>query len=358
MEEILNELRTRVALVLEYRGEVVLDDRLAKILEEVERRGSLLSACKSVGASYSRIWERISDLESLLGKRMLEVRRGGPGGGGARLTRFGKALLRIYVEERAKVRGGSRVGPLGRSLMTPPDFLLLGSHDPALDVILSEVRESAPDIELRREWLGSAGGLAALMLEYADAAGTHLLDPETGRYNVPYIPRYWLEDRVVMIRGYQREIGLVFRRGEEYGLRDILAGRAKLVNRNPGSGSRILLDYLLKRAALDEGADPAEIPKRVKGYQLEVRTHVGVARKVSSGDADVGVAIRYVAERFGLGFRRLAWEWYDLAIRRDSLRKPAAQEILKLFRSGEVGEIISAMPGYRLTPDSGRQIYP
>ncbi len=343
---------------MEYRGEVVLDDRLAKILEEVERRGSLLSACKSVGASYSRIWERISDLEGLLGKRILEVRRGGPGGGGARLTRFGKALLRLYAEEMAKVKGGSKVGPLGRSVMTPPDFLLMGSHDPALEEILRKVKEVIPDVELRREWLGSAGGLAALMLEHADAAGTHLLDPETGRYNVPYVPRYWLEDRVVMIRGYQREIGLVFRRGEERDLGDILAGRAKLVNRNPGSGSRVILDYLLRRVALDEGIDPAEIPKRVKGYQLEVRTHVGVARKVASGDADVGVAIKFVAEKFGLGFRRLAWEWYDIAVRRDSMRKPAAQEIVRILKSGDVAEIIEEMPGYRITSDTGSQIYP
>ncbi len=358
MEEILSELRPRVTLVLEYRGEAVIDDRMAKILEEIERRGSLLSACKSVGASYSRVWERISDLEGVLGKRIIEVRRGGPGGGGARLTRFGKALLRLYAEEAARVRGGSRVGPLGRSVMTPPDFLLMGSHDPALDILLSRVRESSPDVEFRREWLGSAGGLAALMLDYADAAGTHLLDPETGRYNVPYVSRYWLEDRVTLIRGYQREIGLVFRRGEELGLEDLLEGRAKLVNRNPGSGSRVLLDYLLRRAALDAGVDPSEIPRRVRGYRMEVRTHIGVARKVASGDADVGVAIRYVAEKFGLGFRRLAWEWYDLAVRRDSMKKPAAREIVRMLRSGEVGEIVGGLPGYRVTPDTGRQIYP
>lgn len=344
--------------MLEYKGEVILDPKMAKILEEVEKRGSLLAACKVVGASYSRVWERLSDLEEILGGKVLEVRRGGRGGGGARLTPLGKALLKRYMQERAKLER-RRIELTGKRREVPPDFLIVGSHDPALEALLERVKSSNPDLDIERVWLGSAGGLAALMLEQADAAGSHLLDPETGRYNIPYLSRYWLDGKVVVIRGYQREIGLVHRPDTRIeGLGDLLEGKVRLVNRNPGSGTRILLDYLLRQQALDQGIDPLKATKRVKGYQTEVRTHVGVAKKVASGEADVGVAIRYVAEQFGLAFKRLAWEWYDLIVRKQSFKKQAAQELIGIIRSKELAEMLANMPGYRVTEETGRVIYP
>ncbi|HDM92053.1 MAG TPA: LysR family transcriptional regulator [Candidatus Korarchaeota archaeon] len=357
MRNPLEEVRPKVALVLEYRGEVILDPKLAKILEEVERRGSLLAACKAVGASYSRVWEKLSDLEKILGERVLEVRRGGRGGGGARLKPLGKALLKRYMEEKSKLER-RRLELVGRMREVPPDFLVAGSHDPALEAILERVKSSKPELDIERVWLGSAGGLAALMLEQADAAGSHLLDPETGMYNVSYLSRYWLDGKVVVIRGYQREIGLVYRPDTKIeSLKDLLAGKFRLINRNPGSGTRILLDYLLRQQALDLGIDPHEAPKRVKGYQTEVRTHVGIAKKVASGEADVGVAVRFVAEKFGLGFKRLAWEWYDLIVRKQSLKKQAAQELIRIMTSGELAEILANMPGYRITEETGYVMY-
>ncbi|MCS7136552.1 MAG: substrate-binding domain-containing protein [Nitrososphaerota archaeon] len=350
----LHDLTIRAEVFLEWKGEIILDSKLAKVLREVEQRGSLLTACRTVGVPYARTWERLAKVEDMFGERLLEAKRGGPGGGGAKLTKLGKELIKLYLDAEAKLGDSFRTTSETSVMKKMPDLAVMGSNDPALDVLIGIFRTKKPDLDVEISWLGSAGGLAALMIGDAHIAGVHLLDPVTGKYNVPFLSRYWLEGRAVVVRGYQRELGLAFRPDTKVsGISDLLDRKLKLVNRNPGSGTRILLDHLLKQAALDRGIDPADVPRLVKNYDREVKTHVEVAKEIATGAADVGITVRYAAELYGLQFMRLVWEWYDLAVLKEVMRRETVREFLNLLTSKDFIQAIKRMRGYRITSETG-----
>ena len=349
------DLAVRAEVFLEWKGEVILDSKLAKVLHEIEQRGSLLTACRVVGVPYARTWERLARIEEIFGKKLLEAKRGGPEGGGARLTELGKELLKLYLDAEAKLGAPLRATPETKVARSMPDLAVMGSNDPALEVLIGILKTKKPDIDIEVSWLGSAGGLAALMIGDAHVAGVHLLDPMTGKYNLPFLSRYWLEDRAVIVRGYQRELGLAFRYDMNVsGISDLLNRNLRLVNRNPGSGTRTLLDHLLKQAALDKGIDPADVPRLVRNYDREVKTHFEVAKEIATGAADVGMTVRYATELYGLRFMRVVWEWYDLAILKEAMRREMVRELIKLLTSKEFMQVIKRMKGYRTTSETGK----
>lgn len=227
---------------------------------------------------------------------------------------------------------------------------IIGSHDPLLQSIVASIPEAG---EVRVVNVGSLAGLQAVKSGVADIAGTHLLDPETGEYNVPYVKRLGIRD-AVLVKGYKREQGFVYRKevGPVSSFAEVIEGGYRFVNRNPGSGTRVLVDHLLEEEARGKGVDAAELKERLKGYSFEVKTHEAVAYLVSRGVADVGVAVRYVAERYGLGFTYLASEEYDLLVRKESLEKSAVKRIIEalreLSRRGDAG-----LKGYIVGPETG-----
>jgi molybdate transport repressor ModE-like protein len=351
----LQDLAVRAEVFLEWKGEIILDSKLAKVLYEIEQRGSLLAACRVVGVPYARTWERLARVEEIFGKKLFEAKRGGPGGGGARLTELGKELLKLYLNAEAKLGTPSRSIAETKVTKSMPDLAVMGSNDPALEVLIGILKAKKPSLDVEVSWLGSAGGLAALMMGDAHVAGVHLLDPVTGKYNVPFLSRYWLEDKAVIVRGYQRELGLAFRHDTDVsGISDLLDRNLRLVNRNPGSGTRTLLDHLLRQAALDRGIDPADVPRLVRNYDREVKTHFEVAKEIATGAADVGMTVRYAAELYGLQFMRLVWEWYDLAILKEAMRRETIRELIKLLTSKEFMQAIKRMKGYRTTSETGK----
>ena len=347
----LEGLKARATLILEKDGVVVLDERTALLLALIDRYGSLLTAAKSLGMAYSRAWESIARLERLLGVKVVEARRGGKGGGGAKLTGEGRKLLDLYVREHLKF--------LRRPLEEPkvglrrPSLVYAGSHDPLLERLLGALGGS---VEVA--WVGSSGGLALLMMGEADVAGLHLYDPSTGTYNLPYLSRYWLGDKVLLVRGYDREVGFAMREEVEDPLGELLRGRLRLINRNLGSGTRVLLDHLLERRASELGLPPTAV-RRVRGYEVEARTHVDVARSIARGEADVGLTIRWAASQYGLAFKHVAWERFDFAVSRASLeRSEEAKRFIELLSSMEARELASRMEGYRAPADMGRPYHP
>ncbi|MEM0457026.1 MAG: substrate-binding domain-containing protein [Nitrososphaerota archaeon] len=356
MKEIrLQDLTIRTEIFLEWKGEVILDSKLARVLHEIEQKGSLLTACRAVGVPYARTWERLARAEEMFGDKLLEARRGGPGGGGAKLTKLGKELLKLYLDAEAKLGGSLGVISETKPVRSMPDLAVMGSNDPALGVLIGILKSKKPDLDIEVSWLGSAGGLAALMMGDAHVAGVHLLDPVTGKYNVPFLSRYWLEGKAVLVRGYQRELGLAFRPDTKVsGISDLLDRGLRLVNRNPGSGTRALLDHLLKQAALDRGIDPSDVPRLVKNYEREVKTHLEVAKEIATGAADVGITVRYAAELYGLQFTRLVWEWYDLAILKEAMRRDIVRELLNLLTSKDFMRTVKRMKGYRITSETGK----
>jgi len=346
--ENLNRINIKIDVVLECNGKVILNQELANLLELTEITGSLHRSCKLLGIPYSRAWEKILKIENILGKKILEKKKGGAGGGYSRLTDFGKKLLRIYKTSSTRIMAQK---------VSTKHLVIASSHDVLLEHFLSYLVRKY-NIKVETLWLGSSGGLAMIMLDRADIAGTHLYDAETRQYNTPFLRRYWIENKVVLIRGYQREIGLVYRSDVELNdVEDIVLKRLRIVNRNLGSGTRVLLDLLLRDVAKKLNIDYRELIRSIEGYDVEVYTHRDVAQYIVEGKADVGLAIRYVADMYGLKFKHIAWENFDFVIPKDRLSKDEVQKFLKFLNSKEFQELASILPGYRVTEDTGKIIY-
>ena len=168
-------------------------------------------------------------------------------------------------------------------------------------------------------WIGSANGLATLMLEEADVAGIHLYDPSTGTYNTPFLEKYYLKNRVILLRGYARELGLIYRPGLNIkGLEDLFTGKYTFINRNQGSGTRIIFDYLLSKTAASKGFSLKEAIKRIPGYNNEVSTHHEVGEAISTGGSGRWFRLKayscvprfkfYSNDNRGIRFRGVIWE--------------------------------------------------
>jgi putative molybdopterin biosynthesis protein len=201
------------------------------------------------------------------------------------------------------------------------DLVFIGSHCAGLDVLISKL--IGEGLTVRALNLGSTGGLAAARRGECDIAGIHLMDLATGEYNRPFVT-----ESLELIGGYGRLQGIVFRPGDarfegltaEAAIAGVVADSGCLmVNRNAGSGTRIVVDRLLK------GARPA-------GYFKQAKTHNGVAVAVAQGVADWGVAIGTVARQYGLGFLPLQAEHYDFVVPRNRLHRPPVQRFLHLLR--------------------------
>ncbi len=350
----LKRLRPHGTLILEVDGSKVVGEDLARLLLLIDRGGSILSASRILKIAYSRAWEAIARAERLLGVRLVEPRRGGRSGGGARLTAAGRKLLELYLEEYRRLLG--RRLAVEEARIEAPELVYAGSNDLLLEHVFGLMRaRGVGSIEVA--WIGSAGGLSLLMLGEADLAGIHLYDPETGEYNAPYISRYWLENRVVLVRGYERELGFASRKAFEDPVEAIVSGRAKLINRNLGSGTRVRLDCLLKERSAELGKPFSELIRSIRGYGEEVKTHLDVVRAIASGRADIGLTIRWMAEKYGLNFKPIGWEKFDFAIPVESLKRKPVKAFLKALASEELRGLVKGLSGYRIGNDSGRIVY-
>lgn len=357
----MDRLKPRVSVWLELGGRRVFGRREAELLEGVRKLGSLLAAAKALGQSYAHAWERVERLERELGVRVLEARRGGEGGGGAKLTEEGLRLLTKYLklEEKAEKLLASGAEKLeveaGPKL---PELVIAGSDCMGVRLLAEMLSQEGVECEVYA--VGSSGGLASLMLGEADIAGVHLLDEDTGEYNIPFIRRFWLEDRVVVLRGYLREQGLMVRRDNPKGitgLHSLLNPRVRFVNRNLGSGTRVLFDTLLRKVALEMGVGFKELTSRIRGYEVELRSHREVARMVSGGKADAGFGCRGEAEAHGLNFIPLACERFDFAVDRRKLGKPCVKRFMELLSSdGFWSEVERRGLGLRRVMETGRVI--
>ncbi len=188
-------------------------------------------------------------------------------------------------------------------------IMAVGSHDICLDLLAGRLRAAYPRFRLASVNVGSLGGIMAVRNGECHLAGSHLLDPETGAYNIPAIQRYLAGVPVSLVTLAFREQGLIVGVGNPKGITgiaDLFEDGVTFVNRQRGSGTRILLDYLLKQQELD--------PLRIDGYRHEEFTHLMVAAAVKSGRADTGLGIRAAANALGLGFVPVERERYDLII--------------------------------------------
>ena len=250
------------------------------------------------------------------------------GKGSGAVTAFGQAdgFFAIDALAPAAEAGASvEVRLIGAATPQLPDLVIIGSHCVGLDAVLD--RLAARGLRARVLAVGSLGGLAAARRGACDLAPAHLLDPATGQYNTPF-----LEPGLRLVPGWRRRQGLVFRPGDARfagaGLGDALADPGCLmVNRNPGSGTRILIDGLLGGA-------------RPPGYANQPRSHNAVAAAVAQSRADWGVAIETVARAYGLGFIPVADEHYDFFVPADRLARAPVQAFLEALQGAEGREAL------------------
>jgi len=219
--------------------------------------------------------------------------------------------------------------------------VIVGSHDMALDLVGSYLRRRYPRATLSSAHVGSLAGLLAVARGKAHLAGTHLLDEETGEYNVSYVQRILGGQGAVLVNLAYREQGLLVAPGNPLGIRgleDLV--RVRYVNRQRGAGTRVLLDFRLKQAGID--------PSQIDGYGREEFTHMAVAAAVASGSADAGMGIRAAARALGLDFLPVAEERYDLLAAERYWDTPYVQRILEVLGDPALREEIAALGGYDL----------
>lgn len=251
------------------------------------------------------------------------------GAGSGSVSAFSRADGFVRIPQEAEfLPEGARVEVrlLGRGVR-PADLVAIGSHCLGLDALLGVI--ASRGFAVKSVVVGSQGGLAALARGEGDLAGTHLLDAATGTYNVAFLPK-----GAVLVPGWARRQGLVFRRGDaRFEGRDVAAfveaakgPRVRMVNRNAGSGTRVLLDGLL---GLREG-DP-----RPEGFHHQAKSHHAVAAAVAQGRADWGMTLDVLAQASGLGFVSVREERYDLAVAESRLERPGVAALRAVLLSDE-----------------------
>ena len=220
-------------------------------------------------------------------------------------------------------------------------LVIIGSHDITIDIIADEIRRGGKNIRISSGNVGSLGGLMAIKKGVSHLGGAHLLDSETGEYNLSYIEKYLKGIKVSVFNLVLRDQGLMMPKGNPKninGIDDLIRDDVIFVNRQAGSGTRILFDYKLKQSGYD--------PSQIKGYDHEEYTHMAVAVDVLSGAADCGMGIYAAAKALDLDFITMVREQYDLIIPSSHLENQNIQELIATIRSGGFRERVNALGGY------------
>jgi putative molybdopterin biosynthesis protein len=223
-------------------------------------------------------------------------------------------------------------------------IVAIGSHDMALDLLASELHRANAELRLVSSNVGSLGGLLALGRGEAHMAGCHLLDEDTGEYNISFVRRYVKESSVVVMNLVHRVQGLIVPAGNPKSitsLGDLGRDGVTFVNRQRGSGTRVLLDYMLRRETLDPG--------RIHGYAREEYTHLAVAAAVAGGRADTGLGVLSASRAMGVDFVPLMTEQYDLVIPAQFYDSELLAPMLKLVRGDGFRAKVEALGGYDTT---------
>ncbi len=220
-------------------------------------------------------------------------------------------------------------------------LVVIGSHDPLLDEVGDRMHLEDENVYMSSAHVGSMGGIMAIRRGEAHAAGCHLLDTETGEYNIAFMKKYFPGGGVRLVRCVGRQQGLMVQKGNPLGIAafaDITKPGLRYVNRQKGSGTRILTDYLMNQNGLD--------PDQIYGYDREELTHTSVAAQIVSGSADTGMGIYSAAKLYDLDFIPICIEEYDLIIPDHAWDTPQVQQLLRTLKSDAFRETILAMGGY------------
>lgn len=265
-------------------------------------------------------------------------------------------LVRGFVEKFYRATAGAFFFHellLPVSLESPKNTLVvLGSHDLALEHLAEQAGQAKPGLHVMALPIGSLEGLVALREESAQMAGCHLLDAETGEYNLPYVRHFFPDKPVQVYTLAHREQGLLVAAGNPHQIRslqDLERRDVRLINRNRGSGTRIWLDRQIHSLGLE--------PEQILGYDSEARTHTAVADAISQGKADVGIGLQAAALSSGLDFIPLFQERYDLVLPQESLENSVTQILFDHLNSKQFRQAAGSLGGYD-TSHTGERLIP
>ena len=231
-------------------------------------------------------------------------------------------------------------------------LVFIGSHDNILDILANLLHRQRPICRLSSAHVGSMGGIMAIKRGEAHLAGTHLLDEESGEYNISFIKKFLAGIPLQLINLTYREQGLLVARNNPKSIRgfeDLARKEVRFINRQRGAGTRLLTDMHLKRLNIN--------PEQVKGYEREEYTHMNVASAIASNNADTGLAIRAAAVALDLDFIPVAQERYDLILPTAFLDAPWVTALLETIRKNEeFRQTVASLGGYDLR-DCGSIMY-
>lgn len=339
--------KMRLTLTLSWRlggDAAMLDERLLPLLDAVASKGSLAAAVADRGLSYRAAWGLLRDYEAKFGVPLVVLARGR----GARLAPIGEQLVAAQhsaSKRLARVLPGFEIDlPESPALQRSGNAKRLpvaASHDLAL-VALRESLLLADRIGFDVAFMGSLHALEQYAAGQVDVAGFHLPIEKRGSGDLAPFRRLLRKRRDRVMHFVDREQGFIVPRGNPErvtGFDDVARKRLRFVNRQRGSGTRLLIDRLLAR----EGLDPAALA----GYLNEEFTHAAVAATVASGGADVGFGLRAAAAERGLAFVPRIRERYYLVVRAAAIAAPAIKTLIATLQSPEVRRIVDRLPGYR-----------
>ncbi|MDY6930489.1 MAG: molybdopterin biosynthesis protein [Halobacteriota archaeon] len=246
---------------------------------------------------------------------------------------------------------------LATETLKPADLCIIGSHCLGIDLLVGILSEDQA-IASKMINVGSTGGLAAIRRGEADLSGMHLLDEKTGEYNIPFFRD--LANEALLFRGYKRRQGLIVACENPLGIEsieDLLSEGVRFINRNRGSGTRILLDLELNRLSSKRNAGFDELIKSIQGYGIEAKSHNAIAAAVAYGKADVGLGIEAVANLYDLSFIPVKDEIYDIAVPLQKIEKREVQIFLETLRSDEFRDRLEGIVGLEALDDTGEELH-
>ncbi|HEX4326977.1 MAG TPA: substrate-binding domain-containing protein [Burkholderiales bacterium] len=320
----------------------ILPKRLIELLVDIHEHGSIAAACEASGASYRYAWGLLQEGQTLFGAPLVNMARGKS----ATLSALGEKL--VWADRRIAARLSPALDSLASELeveieralsAAPPVMRIHASHGFAVETLRGFLIRAQIPVDLK--YRGSQEAVASLASAGCDLAGFHIPLGDFERRTIAQYTR-WLDPATqTLINIATRRQGLMVARGNPkkiYGLTDLTRPEVRFINRQQGSGTRILFDMLLEHQDIDG--------RKIQGYDEGEYTHAAVAAYIASGMADAGFGIETPARQFNLEFLPVETERYFLICKNETLEQPQVQRMLEILRSAEYHTAVDALPGY------------
>jgi putative molybdopterin biosynthesis protein len=261
---------------------------------------------------------------------------------------FPKKLIDEWIDTSAKT-GLERARQ--KSKRIEGALLASGSNDPILDMLHTYMKKSYPEFYIFSANTGSSDGLKALNMGYTDIAWSHLFDPKTGQYNIPFLSNTLTNVKPVVVNLFRRDLGFLVAPKNPFrvhGFEDLTQKGIKFINRQKGSGTRVLLDHHLKRLQVN--------PSKITGYEKEVYTHFEVGLSILSKEADVGIGTIAVSKILGLPFVPITQESFDMILDQSTFFEKGIQAFIEILNSQEFRNRVERLGSYDFK-NSGKVLY-